>query len=188
MMSFKLLPLEWTPINLNNKIVESKVADRLADVLHSWEDTPYNSKQHAKGVGTFCTAFVCGVLDELYRKPVATPLADVPHDASMHNPEMARSGLRWFMRHYPTAERFWSVTVDGDEDGGMDGHKLPVQPGDVLITGPVGGGPGHAIMIGPRKNVMWQASLSCVHYTGFAIPMGMMLYAVYRFTDREGWV
>jgi len=183
MMQMQRLPIVWTPIDVRNADSEKKIAERLAAVLHSWEDTPYSSTQAVRGVGVYCTAFVCGVLDDLYRVDEPTPLNKIPHDVSMHCGASARAGLRWFMRHYPCADRLWSITSADEEN-----EIIEVQPGDVLITGPVGGGPGHAIMIGPRKNVMWQASGSYVHYTGFGVPVGNMLYAVYRFSDRERWI
>jgi hypothetical protein len=122
------------------------------------------------------------VLDELFRKEKPTPMKNIPHDVSMHNPAMARGGLRWFLRHFPTAQRIWSVTLSDAMD-----HVL-VQPGDIFICGPIGGGPGHAIMVGPRRNTMWQASGLHVHYTGLHVPRGHMLYAIYRFTNREEWI
>lgn len=181
-LTLSKLPIQWTPLDVRNPDSERRIAERLASVLHSWEDTPYSSSQAERGVGVYCTAFVCGVLDDLFRAEKKTPLNKIPHDVSMHCGASSRAGLRWFLRHYPTADRIYSITT-ADE-----GEIVDVQPGDVLITGPIGGGPGHAIMIGPRKNVMWQASGMAVHYTGFFVPMGYMLYAVYRFSDKERWI
>ena len=181
--SLASLPLRWEPLHLNNLDTEARVSKRIAEVLGSWEDTPYHHSMARKGKGVYCTAFVSQVLDELFRKTEPTPLNKIPHDVSMHCGHSARKGLKWFLRHFPTADRIWSATCDDDNH-----CDLGVQPGDILITGPIGGGPGHAIFIGPRKNVMWQASGNYVHYTGLALPVGSILYAVYRFSDKESWL
>lgn len=145
---------------------------RLDRILASWEDTPYRPGQHVRGVGTYCTAFVCAVLDELYRQPSAALPEDIPIDASMHDPELARSGLRWFLTRYPNHVRVQDGTVE---------------PGDVLVTGPVSGGPGHAIIAGPRKGTLWQCSGRSVHRAGYSLPETYRLHAVYRMTDRHKW-
>jgi hypothetical protein len=175
------LPVTWTQLKVKNADSAAKISKRLESVLSSWENTPYNSRHATKGVGVYCTAFVAGVLDELFRRSVPTPLNVIPHDVSLHSGPAARKGLRWFLRHYPTAQRIWSATAS-------DSPTVDVEPGDILITGPVGGGPGHAMMIGPRKNTVWQAFGQSVHYTGLAVPEGNLLYAVYRFTDKEAWL
>ena len=145
---------------------------RLARILGEWESTPYNTKFADKGEGVYCSAFVCRVLDELYRRE-PTELLNIPHDISFHDREGAMSGLKWFMRQFPACEQI----TNGE-----------VEPGDVLITGPVGGGPGHAMIVGPRENTLWQATgTSGVHYTGFALPEIFELHAAFRFKDREVW-
>lgn len=62
-----------------------------------------------------------------------------------------------------------------------------VEPGDVLVTGPRNGGPGHMMIVGPRANTVWQASSDHVHYTGLALPYTSKLFRVYRMCDRELW-
>lgn len=150
-----------------------RIERRLALVLTKWEHTPYSSsiiKQGPQG-GIFCTAFVARVLDELFQRE-PTPMPDIPHDASMHNPRRARAALRWFFRRYP---------------GSVEVPTLEVEPGDVVITGPRGGGPGHALIVGPRENTLWQADGDRVHYTGMFLPEPYELHQVRRFTQREEW-
>lgn len=139
----------------------------------AWEGTPYREGQSVRGVGTFCTAFVCAVLDELYQDGRATSLPEIPTDASMHDRSTALAGLRWFLRRYP-------------EHAEVTSGKI--QPGDVLVTGPSGGGPGHAILVGPRENTLWQCSGGSVHFTGMALPDCYQLHAVYRMKDRIRWL
>lgn len=164
MTSYVPLPLRWRPLQ------DEVARGRIERILCDWEGTPYARGQRVKQVGVFCTAFVCAVLDELYgREPVDLP--EIPDDASMHDPARARAGLRWFLRQYP---------CDVVEDGF-------VEPGDVLITGPIAGGPGHAIFVGPQPGTLWQASGPAVHFTGMSIPGEYSLHAVYRLRERQKW-
>ena len=173
------IPLQWKALRLAppgngfgyHYVRASHIERRLARILGEWERTPYDIKFAEKGVGVYCTAFIARVLDELYGQD-PTPLLKIPDDIAFHSTEGAFSGLKWFMRQYPTCERI----TDG-----------VVEPGNVIIVGPVGGGPGHAMMVGPRENALWQASGSGVHYTGFALPDTYQFFAAYKFTDCERW-
>lgn len=176
------LPLQWTVLQLtgpgendfSNRLVRSaNIERRLARILGEWESTPYDTKFSEKGVGSSCTGFICRVLDELYRKD-PTELPHIPNDISFHDKAGAMAGLKWFMRAFPMAEKITDTRV---------------QPGDVVITQPTGGGPGHALIIGPRENTMWQTTddIVGVHYTGLAVPSTYQLSAVFRFKDRGTW-
>lgn len=151
-----------------------RIERRLASVLTKWEHTPYSSsliQQGPKG-GVYCTAFVARVLDVLFGYE-PTPMPDIPHDAAMHNPKKAVGALRWFFRRY---------------HGSFEVKNLEVEPGDIAITGPKGGGPGHAMIVGPRENTLWQADGQRVHYTGMYLPEPYELHQVRRFYQREEWV
>lgn len=162
--------LQWTPFSGENS---QAVMERMASVLKSWYGTPYTPGiiKRGRDGGVFCTAFVARVLDELYRQE-PTELPVIPHDAAFHNRRRAEAALRWFMRRYPE-----SYQVEG----------FQVEPGDLLMTGPPGGGPGHCLMVGPRENVAWQASGSSVHYTGLYLPDPYECVQIRRFKDREIW-
>lgn len=176
------LPLQWTVLQLtgggendfSNRLVKAaKIERRLARILGEWERTPYNIRCAEKGVGSSCAGFICRLLAELYRiEPV--DIRAIPEDMSFHNRAGAVAGLKWFLRTFPAAEKLESERV---------------QPGDVIITEPLDGGPGHALMVGPREGTMWQ-NLDCqvgVHYTGLSVPSTYRLHSVYRFKDREDW-
>lgn len=176
------LPLQWTVLQLtgngendfSNRLVKAaKIERRLARILGEWERTPYDPKFSKKGVGASCTGFICRVLDELYRKE-PTELPNIPNDIGFHNRAGAIAGLKWFMRIFPATERLAIGKVE---------------PGDVVITEPTDGGPGHALIIGPRENTMWQTTddIVGVHYTGLFVPSSSQLSAVFRFKDRETW-
>ena len=178
MTTYSALDLDWYPLRLPLDGFASplakgrKIERRLERILGEWSGTPYHTSFVQKQHGVYCTAFVCRVLDDLYRRP-KTELISIPDDISFHNREGAIAGLQWFMRQFPACEKITNNQVE---------------PGDVLITGPEGGGPGHAIIIGPRRNTMWQASGTAgVHFTGLALPNIYKFYGAYRFTDRDTW-
>lgn len=166
---FLPLRLDWQPMSEPfGPVVEL----RLREILEQWEDTPYLSGQAVPGIGVYCTAFVARVLDELYRQP-DTPLPSLPNDIGFHNRAGALAGLRYFMRRYPN-----HTEVDG----------WMVEPGDVLITGPANGGPGHAMIVGPDPETLWQADTGVgVHRSRFVLRASHRLHAVYRFFDRQKW-
>lgn len=162
------MPLRWTEFDDDPAAVE-----RLGKILDSWERTPYseNPGPEPKGVGVSCIGFLCGVLDELLRviEPIDYPR--LPRDLGMNNPAKARTTLRSVLKAFPALER-----VNG----------MAVQPGDVLVVGQ--GGPGHAMIIGPQRNTIWQAGGPHVHYTGWVLPPHSKLFAVYRLLDRNSWI
>lgn len=177
-IAYKILPVKWQALNLcpsngfaSDRYRAIEIERRMMRILGEWEGTPYNTKFAEKQSGVHCTAFVCRVLDELYQLP-ETKLPNIPVDIGFHNRAGAVAGLRWFMRKYPACYKLTGTIV---------------QPGDIIITGPVGGGPGHALIVGPKENTMWQASGPGVHYTGLALPGIYELHAIYRFKDREKW-
>lgn len=171
--------LRWRALNLgggdfaSDRVRERLIERRLARILGEWEGTPYVAGQRMKKVGVFCTAFVASVLDELYRQE-PTQLPALPIDISFHSKEGAMGGMRWFLRHYPN-----HVAVDN----GI------LEPGDIVITGPVGGGPGHAMIVGPRENTIWEANgLGGVRYTGLTLADQYVYFGAFRLTDREVWI
>lgn len=162
------MPLKWTEFGGDPAAVE-----RLGKILDSWEDTPYTESPgpEPKGVGVSCVGFLCGVMDELLRviEPIDYPR--LPRDLGMNNPAKARTTLRTVLEAFPEHERV---------------NVMAVQPGDVLVVGQAG--PGHAMIIGPRRNTIWHAGGSHVHYTGWVLPPHSKLFAVYRLLDRNSWI
>lgn len=176
-MRYNPLSLRWRSLILCDtglyRASEAAVLRRMSRELDRWEGTPYRDGENKPKVGTYCTAFVCSVLDALYRREGAK-MPEIPSDASMHCRATALGGLRWFLERYPNHQR-----IEGRE----------VQPGDILVTAPVGGGPGHAILVGPRENTIWQCSgKTGVHFTGMALPASYVLHSVWRLTDRMAWI
>lgn len=165
MISHTPLLLKWVPFEV----------PQLAGILESWEGTPYRDQIPLRGAagGCSCFGFVCVILDTLYGRP-GKHLVGLPPDVSLHDPELARAAMRWFLTRYP-AER-----IDSDE----------IQPGDIVVTSPgVAGVPGHVMLVGPRKNTLWHSVDEIgVHYTGMSLPEPGSYHSTYRCSDRGSWL
>jgi len=168
--------LVWHPLRLASGgglplLAESRAIERrMARILNEWKGTRYSDCPPCKGEMANCVGFVSSVLDELYGWDPA-PLPDVPSDACFHNKRKAIRGLRWFLNRYPHRK------VASNE----------IEAGDVLVTGPNSGGPGHAILVGPDENTLWQMH-SDAHCAGLAIPTTYRLFKAYRLKDRLSWL
>lgn len=127
---------------------------RLEAVLQSWAGTPYMHGQQCKGAGVDCVRFVFAVLDELLG--VTTPVVTLPPDVCVHAPEKAEEHVERLRACYDCAE----VPLDA------------IEPGDVVVSGPVKGGPGHVFIMGEGR-VLWHATHPRVHKTPVR---GVILY------------
>ena len=166
--------LEWEPLWEEGMTVEecARALQRLEQILESWRGTKYSNGQQLKGVGVDCTRFSGGVLDEL-RGVVTTQVAALPYDASLHNKAGAESAMRELLRLYAPLRKVGGVTV---------------QPGDFVITGPAGGGPGHAMIAGPRRGELWQTNSRRVWPSGLALNNQLQIvHGVYRDERRREW-
>lgn len=169
---------DWEPLklgegHLSDDLVASQRAERrLARILASWEGTPYAAGQGYRGVGGDCVRATVLILSEWMRWSPPS-LTTLPPDAALHDRVGAMRGLHRIRRALPPHTRLRGV--------------LRAQPGDVLITGHPSGGPGHAIIVGPQRNTLWQATQSAgFARCGWALPPEFArLYAVLRFDRRE---
>lgn len=133
--------ITFEPLNIKefteseNRLVEV----RIARILDSWENTPRMESQQAKGKGVDCVRFVAGVLDEL--AGTKTPLEKLPRDAALHCREKSILAMRLFLKQF-NAEVL---------------ETRAVQPGDMIVTGPEMGGPGHAIIVGTDR-FLWHTA------------------------------
>lgn len=165
-----IVPLgyEWEPLPLD--LGDAGV--RLASILAGWEGTRYMEGCQAKGGGVDCVRFVAGVLDDLYGF-ARVPTDRLPQDIALHRPRSARAAMRKILRIYSP-----NVAVAG----------IAVQPGDVFVVGAPSAGPGHAMIVGPRRNTLWHATPIGVHYTGWGQYEGIAtVHHVFRMADRERW-
>lgn len=164
----------WRPISdpgISEAEAES-IRVRFGESLESWRGTPYMAGSRCKGRlgGVDCVRLVTGVLDELYGfERVAPDL--LPQDAAMHDRDGAFRVMRALRRLYAPNR----IVTD-----------FSIEPGDMVVTGDLGAGPGHGMIVGHRPNEVWEATGSGVHRTG----AGMLraVHRVYRQGDRRLWL
>lgn len=178
MVYYAPLRLEWSPIIVpghcsDAQINAQRAERRLARILSSWEGTPYAAGQGHRKVGCDCVRATVLILAEWMRWE-APKLDTLPPDAALHDRKGAIRALHRIRRALPPHKR-------------LRGARR-AQPGDVLITGHPGGGPGHAIIVGTDRNTLWQATKGAGFVRcGWALPADYSkLYAVLRFDDLSG--
>lgn len=142
----------------------------LHTILRAWEGTPYMPGQKMKQVGVDCVRFTMAVYEELFQMaPIELPL--LPSDTAMHHRRGAIRAMRQIKRLLPPME---------------DVRDGSIEPGDLLVVGQAGAGPGHAIVAGFEKNTLWQAGSRCVHRGGLGLISGFQqVFRVYRMKNRD---
>lgn len=151
MLCMKKLEIEPLKIEGLEDSENRAVEDRIERLLQTWERTPYLPGQNVRGRGVDCVHFVTSIYDEL----IGTNFrhAKLPQDASLHDKKIAEATLRRFFKMYPCFE------VKG----------TTIQPGDIVICGPVGAnaGPGHGMIAGTK--LLWHVDSRCVCKAGLAV-------------------
>lgn len=163
----------WCPLQESRQ-----VARALERALERWRYTPYESGQRFRGLGADCIGAVFGVVDEVDGRPRAA-YPGLPHDAAMHSRSTAVAAMRELVRRYSPCVKVAP---------GPSGQTL-VEPGDIVVTGMPGGGPGHVEMVGCRRNELWHALPEPgFHQGGWGLFAEQVLWAVYRIQDKRRWV
>lgn len=164
-----ILKKDWRPLI-------DRINNRIASVLASWEDTPYMALQSCKGRqgGVDCIRFVCGVADELYGYSRG-PVISLPTDQSMHDRAGSMAAMREIKERYDPVDDV--------------SHQGWIEPGDIMVTGPINGGPGHAMFVGARAGNIWESTAAGVKQCGMpAFGTQMTLFRIYRVRDKWRWV
>lgn len=164
--------LSWSPGHVANCNLRA-----LDEALRAWEGTPYESGQSFIQRGADCTGAVFGIIDSIDGRARMQP-AGFPHDGSLHDRAGAIRTVREIVRRYEPCHK-----VAPDEKG-----VYHVEPGDIVVTGMPGGGPGHVEIVGARKNELWHAQ-PCpgFHQGGWSFLEQQLLFAVYRIEDKHRW-
>lgn len=148
-------------------------ADRVHAIAKSWEKTPYMALKSAKQGGVDCIRFVCSVADELYGYSRG-PMITLPPDQAMHDRAGALAAMRAICRRY-------EPLIDATDDEFLE-------PGDILVVGPNGGGPGHALIAGGKQGHVWECLARGVTLSGMPIIGSTTeLFRIYRVTDKDKW-
>lgn len=160
MIAYKQLQHSWNP--LPPQLTDEGA--RWALIMDSWEGTKYVPGACVKGSGVDCGRWVISCACELRGRSMPA-LPEIPHDAAFHSPEVAHEARRTILKlMQPVVEIF---------------HDL-LQPADIIVVGPQGGGPGHTYYVGPQRHQLWHASPPRVDVTGWAIPAEYTLLHIYR--------
>ncbi len=119
--------------------------------------------------------FVAGVMNELSGEERVCP-PRLPQDRAMHDPHGALHVMHNIARGF---EPFEVVKRGGD-----------IEPGDVIIVGPVGGGPGHGMIVGVRPSSVWHSTGKGVQYTGLSSLriLRQRIFRVYRYLEKNKWL
>lgn len=167
MIQARTIPLRWKESGLGYE-------PRLEAILQSWAGTPYMEGQQRKGAGVNCVRFLTAVWDELmHRDPLAYDR--LPRDVSLNQPEIARSFMHTLLRNYQPIEDVTGTTIFAE-------------PGDALVVAAPHAGPGHAIIVGARRNTTWQAGTHGVMQTGWGlVDKFQTLTHHFRFGNRDSW-
>jgi hypothetical protein len=162
----------WSPLDIGGRDVSATLLE-MENILLAWQGTEYGSGQRCRGSAADCIGFACGALDDIDGRSRARD-PRVPADSCLHDPERSREAIRDLLAVYAPWE-----AVHG-----------PLQPFDAVLAGPAGGGPGHVLLVGPRRNTLWHCSQALgVHQSGWAFGPGYeSLHAAYRLGDRERWL
>lgn len=160
--------MKWNPLPDSLSSVE----ERLHSILTSWIDTPYMEGQQLKKGGVDCVRFCCGVVDELFGYSRA-PIEYLPADMSLHSPRSAFAAMKKLHRLYAPLE---AVSPES------------LQPCDLLVVGPVHGGPGHLMIVGAMPSTIYHSTNRGVVQAGIGMPSGMELFRIYRFSERDKWL
>lgn len=166
MINYYTIPWKWKPL----KIKHPAPALWLDMLFKSWEGTPYMGGNQCKGSGVDCVRFTTAILDLMEGNYHS--ITTLPSDVSFHN-------RRGAMRSMIKIKRLYSHRKVNPEKG--------LQPGDMIIVGPPGGGPGHAMLVGTEPNTIWHCTPnSGVVKTGWSLVNGQQkIFRIYRIKDRE---
>jgi hypothetical protein len=154
-----------------------EIAAAMVSEIHNWIGTPYESGQSFPQRGADCTGSIFGIIDALDGRKRMKPVG-FPHDGSLHCRAGAVRTVREIVRRYSPCHK-----IEADEDG-----LFQVEPGDIVVTGDQGGGPGHVELVGPNPNELYHSMPSVgFHQGGWSFLEQQVLYAVYRIEDKHLW-
>jgi len=148
MKILKIEPLKIDRVSAAGNILACRLLEK---ELESWRGTQYAPGYCEKTIGVDCVHFVAYILDKMLGTWHSH--SRLPQDTAFHSKKASQGAFKDFLRKYP------SVRVRGDV----------VQPGDVIICGPVGknGGPGHAMIVGGDR--LWHVGHKEVCTAGLAV-------------------
>ncbi len=157
-----IIPFEYQPMPWGPEVER---------VCSSWAGTPYKEGAFSRGVAVDCVHFMGCVFDELFKTSRVDQIKSLRGDVSLHDREGVLRAMRAVLTVYPN-ERV---------------RGLFLQPGDIVVTGPKNGGPGHVMISGLRGHLWHATSAAGVSRTGYGLPSGHIYYSTFRPSGREVW-
>lgn len=158
------------PINWSTSPLDAAVETACA----AWDGVPFFSGGNSR-LGIDCSHFAGRVLDSLSGTTRSTGLRCLPPHLGMLDPDGSevRSAMRRFLECYPELAQHSDTAV---------------QAGDLLVTGPKTGGPGHIYVVGGEPGRLWSSTVGVgVCYSSFFLDVKEALYRVYR-ADKSCWL
>lgn len=170
MIRYYQIARPWQPLSIIDQTVVTIINLKLYTLFERWQGTPYMAGNQCKQRGVDCIRWVTAILDKMYSIP-PTNITTLPSDASFHNKRGAMKAMVQIKRLYPHCKVL---------------RHEPMEPGDLVIVGPPGGGPGHAMLVGTQKNTLWHCTpQSGVCKTGWSLAVGHQhIFRIYRAKNR----
>jgi hypothetical protein len=169
-MKFYKIPWQWKELPSSL----SQQGEALKRVLLEWEGTPYFAGSAIKQGGVDCVRFICALFKELEGQPLNNEIIKLlPPDAAMHTKSGSIRVMKYILK---LLDPIYEIVPPF------------VEPGDILVVGPTNGGPGHAMIVSPWKNVLVHAGTSEVCKTGFHLSVHYQkIFHVFRKGNRQCW-
>lgn len=145
---------------------------RIAQELESWVGTPYGIGQRTKQVAVDCVNFCTSFLDTMIGRSTPTKIQQLRGDRCLTKQGGTLIAMKAILSCY---------------EPHIEVRLGTVEPGDVAVTGPVGGGPGHVLVAGVRPNTWFHATPKGVQMTGSGYSAGMLPFRIYRYLDKASW-
>ena len=168
----------WTPIEHPklSRPQQDYLGVVVQSLLEKWEGTPYMEGQRLRGVAVDCVNFFAAVYDDLcgFTESPA-PVLKLRGDRALHDRTSTMKVMRTLIQAYAPNCRI--------DDGS-------IEPGDVAVTGPIGGGPGHVLIASNETNSFFHATTDrgivragATYFDGIQQP-----FKIYRYQNKLRWL
>lgn len=152
--------------------------ERIEAACVDWLKTPYRAGQRVRGGGVDCAQLIAGVLDRAYRRPEKTPIAKLPTDVSIHQPNAAMQTVLGLVRGYG-AQRMRLEELTHFEPGDVAVVRSELQAGGRDAHG-------HALVAG-SKPWRWLHAMPNTGVCWTSLAALPPLVALYRPANKQEW-
>ena len=157
------------------RAIDSLIEKQVIEAARRWINTPYALGQCCPGRGVDCINLACAIQDDLRGRPAPSAVKSLRGDACLHAPDRCRAALKKILENYQPLDTF--------------GPTEPVEPGDVIVIAPAGGGPGHALTAVGPTGIFIHTDSRRVVLTGLPLPESMSeVLHIYRYPFKAEWI